>query len=730
MPSRYCAVLKTLLFVCCLCASGHVFAREADLNVRHYAVAADGTWQLTVDRIETVRAGGALSGRRDVILYSATRDELVAIEAYTRKPDGRRVPVAPDAIEDRPEPTALLPDRRRKTALFPAVAAGDQLVLRYILRRRTPLFPGHFDDLWSAPYLVHGRTTLIYDMPPSMPLHADAAGMAPIVLASPPGQRRYAWRDDGRRPGGDHDGGRIEADAVSAVDDGRRLAVSTFADYPALAGAVRGRAAGQAWPTSALAALAHRLGDGLPDAHARVRAVSDWVRANRPDAVGGRDPPHAAPGTPGDMESTALLAALLAALDIASTPALVNGGNTYTVPDAPTLGVFDRMLLYLPALDLFVDPKGAGQLSPALLGKPALLLETGAFAMTPLLQPHRTRAAATVDVGRDGWARVHVERGDESAAAARVSDDLSDDLSDYRIDLARAGALATTASAWSVVGDAVAAMTRERTRRHDFVCPALDAEDATRLRLPQGARVRMLPPALELMSGGLFYRAGYARQGRDVLVTRRLTFRHGRPTCTPADARAMRPALMRIVRDLQRRIAVAGLGRSRSSAAERVGPALRLQTGHRRIRQIEAQVDAVAARAVAGRPARDLDEAAALEKAGRVRVRVHRDVTRPQLAPGHVQQPVTEQRAADAGAVAVGAHQAEHERAEIVEFGQFIPAEADDLGALDDDKQRAVRLIETGAQPGFFGSGKMVRHIRPERGQHALAVGGAITPDT
>lgn len=696
MPNRYCAILKTLLFVCCLCASGHVFARADDVQVRHYTVAADGSWSLTVDNIETVVAG-SLPGRH-AIAYDAVHDIFVAIDAYTQKPDGRRLPVAPDSITD----DATTPARRFKIIVFPAAASGDRLVLHYVLRRRTPVFPGHFDDLWSTSYLAHRHTTLIYDMSPSMPLHADAAGMAPVTLPSPPGQRRHAWRDDGRRPG-DADA-RAEADAVSDVDDGRRLAVSTFAGYPEFAAALRAGAPGMTPPTPAVAALAHRLVDGLPDAHARVLALSNWVRAHRPD------------------DTVSMLAALLAALDIASTPALVNGGNAYTVPDAPTLGLFDHTLLYLPTLDAFIDPSGGDTLAPALLGKPALLLDTGKFAMTPLLQPHRLRAAATVDVAHDGSARVHVEHGDDGVAAVVVRDRL--------IDPGAAGTLATNAPAWSVVDAAITAMTREPARRHDYVCPAVDAEDVTRFRLPPGVRIRALPPALDVMAGGLFYRARYAQDGRDVLVERRLTFRHGRPTCTPADARAMAPTLARIAQDLRSRIAVANLGGLDRRTAERIRPPLRLQTGHRSVRQIEAQVDAVAARAVAGRPARDLDEAAALEKAGGVRVRVDGDVTRAQLAPGHVQQPVAEQRAADAGAVAVGAHQAEHERAEIVEFRQFIATEADDVRTLDDDEQRAVRFIETGAQPGFFGGGKMVGDIRPERGQHTLAVGRAITPDT
>ena len=60
------------------------------------------------------------------------------------------------------------------------------------------------------------------------------------------------------------------------------------------------------------------------------------------------------------------------------------------------------------------------------------------------------------------------------------------------------------------------------------------------------------------MDGGITYRASYARRGSEVVVRRRFTFRHGRATCTPADFRAMLPALERIIRDLRGQIVVAG----------------------------------------------------------------------------------------------------------------------------------------------------------------------------
>ncbi len=748
MSSRYCALLM-LMIAALLAPFGHARARIApdvgtdpavviERHVRHYVVEPDGTYRLTVDDARTIAGQGAVRDNgRFAIRYNAALDDIVSVEACTHRPDGRRMPVPPDGIRD--DVAADTPaGMRTRTVVFRDVAVGDQLVVHYVVRRHTPAFPAQFEDLAVMPFQVHRNTMVIYDMPASMPLHADATGFVPVPGDSPPGRRRYQWHYLGSQTGGGDD--RVEADAVSVIDDGPRLAVSTFADYPALATVLRAAAAGKALPSPAILALAHQLTTGLPDtdARARVLALAEWVRRHirRVDARGGAGVvPHPADTVlatrRGDgRDHAGLLEALLAAAGIAGTPAIVNGDHAYTLPGAPLLGVLDHVLVYVPALDLFLDPAApsvsAGYLPPALLGKPALLLKTGAFAMTPVLQPQKIRSVVTVDIGRDGRGSFAGYQSVSGAlaeplralahgtvAAASLVIDNPGDNDDYRLMLSgtsaeadglRPGAtFAFSDRAWSPVTAAVTDLLRERERHHDFVCPAIDAEDEIRVRPPQGRRFTALPRPASVIVGGIFYQATYAREGDAVLVRRRLTFRHGRATCTPMDAHAMRPALDRIRRDLLGRIAVTADRSDATSGAvvarKRIAPPTRAQRPHGLVREVEAQVDAVAPGAVAGGPAGDLDESAAPKEAGRMRMRIDRHIAGPQLAAGHVQEAVGQQGAADAGAVAIGPHEAEHEGAEVVELGQFIAAEADDATVVHDDEQRAVRVVQRGTQP-------------------------------
>ena len=621
MPVRHCAAsLWPLLLLLLALACGRAWARDTgtdpsvvvDRYVQHYTVEASGAYQLAVDHAMTIVEARAIQAHGQyTIVYNRTLDEIVSVEAYTQKPDGRRVPVRPDQVKDQQEAASLdapmFQDTRLKVLVFPEVAVGDQLAVRYVLRRGTPLFPGHFEDLSSVPFYDNRNFLLIYDMPPSMPLYADAVGFAPVPGAGPPGRRRYQWR----YVNGDND--RIEADSVSYLDYGKRLAVSTFEDYPAFAAAFRRASAGRADPSPAIAALARQLTAGLPDTRARVLALSDWIRRNIRYVgvyVGpGGVVPHPASAVLdnryGDCKDHAgLLEAMLASIGIDSSGALVNSGNAYRLPDAPTLGVFNHMITYVPALDLFLDPTAesvtAGYLPSTVLGKPVLLLRNGAFAMTPMAQPQKIRIAATVGIDRDGRGSFHVSRTMSGAIAepfrravrdtrpvereqfvqrmlqgmgqkgqgvfdAGLVDGGGDDYSmsvsgssANFLNLPGPSALATTYGAWSTVGDAVATLLEERERRQSFVCPALDTEDETSFRLPKGVRILSLPASHNVIDGGIFYRASYARRGATVQVKRRLTFRHGGATCTPGDYRAMRPALERIMRDLRSQIVVAG----------------------------------------------------------------------------------------------------------------------------------------------------------------------------
>ena len=283
MTARFAALLSFLFAL-----SGSALAARdtgtdpsvvVDKFIQHAVVEADGSYKLTVENVKTVAQQRAVQDHSQYyISYNTTLDEVLAVEAWTQKPDGRRVPVQPAQIRDQQEAVSadapMFQDTRVKVVIFPEVEVGDQLAVRYVIHRHTPLLPGHFSDLAYAQFYAHQQFELIYDVPESMTLYADAAGFLPVAADDPPGRKRYHWR----HVGGDNR--RIETDSVSYLDYGKRLAISTFPDYAAFARAFRGAVADKAEGNDAIGALARQVTDGLPDARARALALSDWVRRN------------------------------------------------------------------------------------------------------------------------------------------------------------------------------------------------------------------------------------------------------------------------------------------------------------------------------------------------------------------------------------------------------------------------------------------------------------------
>jgi hypothetical protein len=358
------------------------------------------------------------------------------------------------------------------------------------------------------------------------------------------------------------------------LDYGKRLAVSTFADYAALARAYQDRVGARALPDDTVAALATRVTGDVVEPRARAIALSDWVRRNvRYVALylgPGGVVPHAAArvlaNRYGDAKDhTTLLVALLASAGIDSTVALVNNGNAYQLPAAPTLGVLNHAIVYVPSLQLYLDPTAenvaGGFLPAALLGKPAVLTRSGEFAMLPFFQQAHSHTLTQFTIQSDGSSRFTVTRTGNGALAELYRDVPGGDVaissrgaSNGFTQLPGPARLATTYDLKGSLGDAVLTFAQEPERRQDFVCPAIDAVDELRFHLPTRSRVLALPRAVHVDDANFAYHSRYVRRGALVTVQRQLKFRHTAATCTPDDYRRMRPALERMLRDLRSQV--------------------------------------------------------------------------------------------------------------------------------------------------------------------------------
>lgn len=603
--------------LCCLLQwAGPAVADDTDPSLvidrylQHFVVETDGSYLLTVEHAKTIAAPAALQAHGQYYIgYNRTLDEVLAIEAYTRKRDGRRIAVPPEHIKDQQEAASneapMFQDTRLRVIVFSDVDVGDQLVVHYVLHRHTALFPGHFEDLSASQFYANPQFHLIYDMPESMPLYADAAGFLPVPAPALAGRKRYHWHYQ------DGPNARLEADSVSYLDYGKRLAVSTFPDYHAFAAAYAARARDKAQVTPAIAALAADVTRTLAAPRARALALSDWVRRHiRYVGVyvgAGGVVPHAAAtvlaNRYGDCKDhAALLEALLRAAGIASTAVLLNNGNTYRLPEVPTMGIFNHVINFIPALDLYLDPTAgsiaAGYLPASVMDKPALLIDSGLLARTPRQQAARERTISRFDVQADGAGKFSVARITEGAMAEPYRQAVRDTPPSERAQLARQllqglgqqgqgvfdpgkldskedaytmhlegssdnvaslpgpVGLATTFNFWGGLSETILALAQEPQRTQDYVCPAIVAEEETGFSFPQGVAILALPRALDLVDANFAYRARYVQRDNTVTVTRSVRFEHAGMVCSAREHARKQQLLERMLRDLRAQIIV------------------------------------------------------------------------------------------------------------------------------------------------------------------------------
>jgi transglutaminase-like putative cysteine protease len=361
-------------------------------------------------------ARAARTGARVDLSYVAGQETIEILDAATVKADGRKIPVGPDRILDIapqvPRDVALYSDTRTKSVVFPDVAAGDSIRYVYRLKRFSSTWPGFS---WTVPLRTTSRVKaaeMTVESPATLPLLVEQHGVqARTENAGDRVRHIFSWSNDKEVP--------AEAGATSDYDWSDRFSVSTFKSYAEIGDHYGRLHATAAAVTPAVTELAAQIVGVAADRPTQARLLAEWVSQNvRYVAVSvgqGTLAPTAADETIrnryGDCKAdTALLAALLAARGIASEPVLINTGIArYVLPETPVAD-FNHVILYLPELDLYVDPTwnlaAFGVLPWTLHDKPALHAVDGKsrIARTPVLraEDNVSEVATVATIAPDG----------------------------------------------------------------------------------------------------------------------------------------------------------------------------------------------------------------------------------------------------------------------------------------------------------------------------------------
>lgn len=581
----------------------------------HYRVQADGRYDYTVTTVTRYNDADAAQRNRTIpIWFDATRERIDIRLACIDKPDGRRSCLPRSGIRIKPGVLHVNgtthANFRAVSIPFAQLAAGDVIrLVSHTSMFRPPAIARQFNaQLDATAEHAPGAVQLSVDMPATLPLRSVAPGFIAAAPQLKHGRRLYRWQWDGHP---------IPPDEPGAVDSAARRAhvmVSTYADYPAVARTYDSLFQAQARPAPALTKLAASLVSGISDRKEQALALYQWMQDNiRYQAIydvdGGIIPRYTAAQVyrrrQGDCkDQVILLQTLLRAAGIDSSPALMDlRPDNFSLPDVPAHFVFNHVIVYVPSLDLYLDPTftdAAGAFLPnRLLDKPALLTRTGQFGHTPVQQEgqetrrwtvsmqadgsavfaydvqatglraallrHRIGSAGSVPPGtrvaallrRRGWSGAGTEDFDDTDTAGELYTYRMQGRIDRLLPPSGPLALRLDSALHGEMGELAAKLDAVQERTQPFLCDGTQLQETAVYTLPPGFALAGVPPDVDVQAGVLRYTASYRRDGPVLEIARRFERgKRGSRICTPEDFARMRPAIAAMRADLTHEVQI------------------------------------------------------------------------------------------------------------------------------------------------------------------------------
>jgi hypothetical protein len=598
---------------------GKAAAKASDYRFIEYketiVVEDDGSFvaERTVIKSPLTRSAIDWIGQAD-LSYSQNLAELDVLEAYVLKAGKQRIDVPPDAIKLQDDAISdgapMFTDEKHKIIVFPDIDIDDELVYRARLTQRVAYFPGHFVDMWYFPPDIEvGKARVEISMPADLDLQVEVLGFKAEAERRSGNRVIRAWTYEKREP--EYINGSY---AVDARDYAARLNVSTMKSYAELAAAYEARAAEKAAVTDEIRSLALSLTEDVDDRREKARKLYEWVNLNiRYVATyigAGGYVPHAAADVLrnryGDCKDhVVLLEALLEAVGIESSAAIINSDNAYLIPGVPSVSPFDHAITYLPEFDLYADSTNFlmpfGVLGSRLADKPVVVtkltedpirrtppndaFKAGSFVSTvarihsdgsvtgtakaKLYGAYSDWIRSTIvdasddqlaewstswmnDTGLQGTSRMTVDDPFALGDPFNVSGEFS---TGALLDLSMPGAFPIPEShfaSYSFSGIANGAL--EASRDVNVKCGAIGLREQIRIELPPEIEIFSLPPNVEEKAGVVQYRATYTKDATSITIDRELVDQSPHGQCTPDETADQAKIATVVNRDLRRMV--------------------------------------------------------------------------------------------------------------------------------------------------------------------------------
>ncbi len=313
-------------------------------------------------RVETTPlTAGAVQSISSYRLSFTGNQTLDITEAYTRKADGRIVPVdvAQIATQDGAVgPLISYTDVKYKQIPFRDLDAGDTWVLVYKGTEKDQHVPGLLSRRFIA---YNGSYERIFDIsveaPKEMPLHHSERDFAHTESATESGVK-HRWSGTFFRPASG------EQDIANMTDRLPHVSFSTIASYEGLGDAAFKVTETRSTVSPEVRKLAADIVGTQTDPRKQAEAIYRWVSKNVQYVAVFNGLGRWAPNEPGVIlnrrygdckDHAALLKALLGAVGIEAETVLINSGAERILTPTPTNAAFNHEITYIPAFDLYAD---------------------------------------------------------------------------------------------------------------------------------------------------------------------------------------------------------------------------------------------------------------------------------------------------------------------------------------------------------------------------------------
>lgn len=552
-----------------------------------YQVHNDGSYEVTTEiQLSVNTLSGVNDEASQTVFYNATKEDVLSIEAWTIQPDGVKIKVPDSSIftqnDQIADSAAEFSDSKVKVIVFPRVEPGCKLYYKTRLNRYKPIFPDvFFDTKIFNDNVIWKDVQLEYVVPKSMKIYEDKLGVIGGLKQSKGEFNYYKYRYISVKAFLN------EPERVNFRDYANHLSISTLPDMVAIGHQYQITANPKSKPNSEIKKLARKLTKGVNDERLKVKRLYEWVAMNiRYVSVaigdGGVIPRHAAyvlKNRYGDCKDHAvLLEALLDAVGITSSPALVNLGDAYKLSKVGVIQPINHVISYVPSLDLYLDSTVRftpfGSLIFEEMDKPTILTALGIIGHTPKMQAHENKSKVSMRLDIDKNGEIHGQSYVTYTGVREISsrskrfdeknisqEQLVKELlqrfnetgygsidfppperidqpywikSKFRLNPISniPGRGAMTIPVGMAPGEiAWAGIDQPRTKNFDYVCESKNIEENYVITFPSNVQIDVLPQNIKFKNESVSYVSTYTRNGKMVSVKRELSVNYDSSVC-------------------------------------------------------------------------------------------------------------------------------------------------------------------------------------------------------